>query len=144
MGNTNTVLIWTKVKKTDSCWLWTGSYNNKGYASATLDGIHGAHRIIYTLTVGPIPDGMQVDHLCRNRGCVNPDHMQIVTPRENTLTRTNAYAHSRTQSTERQDALSTRPRVRRREPHRVVRRKEAMPHLSHREPSSWTRGDDPQ
>ena len=44
-----------------------------------------AHRMIYELLVGPIPDGLEIDHLCRNRGCVNPGHMEPVTHRENLM-----------------------------------------------------------
>jgi hypothetical protein len=50
-----------------------------------LFGLGYAHRVAYVLSVGPIPKGLTIDHLCRNRGCVNPTHLEAVTQRENTL-----------------------------------------------------------
>lgn len=66
------------------CWLWTRGRAN-GYGMATLpQGVHDwAHRVAYVLLRGPIPRHLQVDHLCRTRACVNPWHMELVTPREN-------------------------------------------------------------
>lgn len=67
-----------------SCWLWTGGVAS-GYGSATFDGRgHRAHRLAYELLVGRIPDGLQLDHLCRVQLCVNPRHLEPVTSRENT------------------------------------------------------------
>lgn len=61
------------------CWLWTGhTWLGYGYYNRVR-----AHRLIYTSMVGPIPDGLQVDHLCRVRSCVNPAHLEPVTCREN-------------------------------------------------------------
>ena len=74
--------FWAKVNKTDSCWLWTGSINNKGYGR--LSGVY-AHRAAYELLVGPIPEGKELDHLCRVTHCVNPEHLEPVTHRENLL-----------------------------------------------------------
>lgn len=66
------------------CWRWSGAGSN-GYSTFTVEGIaKGAHRAVYELLVGPIPDGMQIDHLCGVRRCVNPDHLEPVTARENT------------------------------------------------------------
>lgn len=64
------------------CWLWEGYINPDGYGRL---GQVGAHRISYELHVGPIPDGLVIDHLCRVRHCVSPDHMEPVTNRENIL-----------------------------------------------------------
>ena len=64
----------------DTCWLWTGTIAHTGYGQI---GDRGqsllAHRVSYQMFKGPIPDGLQIDHLCRNRWCVNPDHMEPVT-----------------------------------------------------------------
>lgn len=77
--------FWTKVAKSeDGCWLWTASIKETGYGQFRLDGrAQYAHRIAYELCVGPIPDGLQLDHLCRVRHCVNPDHLEPVTQAEN-------------------------------------------------------------
>lgn len=78
--------FWRRVDKTDTCWLWTGSVKPDGYGSLWVDGrIIGAHRVSYELLRGPIPKGHEIDHLCRVPGCVNPDHLEAVTHRENML-----------------------------------------------------------
>lgn len=70
----------------DGCWLWTGPLEKTGYARMWHKGRNEfAHRFAYTQFVGQIPDAMQLDHLCRVRHCVNPAHVEPVTPRENTL-----------------------------------------------------------
>jgi hypothetical protein len=65
------------------CWEWTGRLDRDGYGHF---GKHGrlVHRMLWELLVGPIPDGLQIDHLCRNRKCVNPDHLEPVSSLENT------------------------------------------------------------
>lgn len=82
--------FWSKVDKTSSgCWLWTGWKNNTGYGGGSnpLTGRQGlAHIIAYTLTYGPVPDGLVLDHfVCSNPPCCNPDHVRPVTQWENTL-----------------------------------------------------------
>ena len=78
--------FWAKVEKTDDCWAWRGRINSDGYGRHYLStGDVAAHRLAYELCVGPIPKGLTIDHLCRNRGCVNPGHMEPVTNRENVL-----------------------------------------------------------
>lgn len=75
---------WAKVEKTDSCWLWTGTDNGRGYGFFPIGGRYvQAHRYAYTIAKGEIPDGLTIDHLCRVRNCVNPDHLEAVTHKEN-------------------------------------------------------------
>jgi hypothetical protein len=81
--------FWAKVQKTETCWLWTGNKNPKGYGifyiGPTMKDFTPAHRFSYGLLVGSVPDGLQLDHLCRIRHCVNPAHLEPVTNRENIL-----------------------------------------------------------
>lgn len=66
------------------CWEWTAAQTPGGYASFHVKGLaHAAHRVAYLLMTGPIPDGLHLDHLCRNKLCVNPDHLEPVTQAEN-------------------------------------------------------------
>lgn len=74
------------------CWIWTGT-NNCGYGQIWLNRRHHpVHRVAYEMHVGKIPEGMQIDHLCRVPSCCNPYHLEPVTPRENTLRGTNPAA----------------------------------------------------
>jgi hypothetical protein len=76
--------FFAKVEKTDTCWLWTGAKNQDGYGRFRLDGRKvQAHRFAYELLVDPIPEGLELDHTCRVRHCVRPDHLEPVTHREN-------------------------------------------------------------
>jgi hypothetical protein len=78
--------FWSKVDKTGECWLWTGSTEDLGYARFGVNGTRVyVHRFAYELEVGPIPDGLTIDHLCRVRYCVNPDHLEAVTQRQNVM-----------------------------------------------------------
>lgn len=78
--------FWSKVKKpaaVDECWLWVGA-TVRGYGEFYFKGRQlKAHRFAYELLVGPIPEGLTIDHLCRNRSCINPSHMEPVTIQEN-------------------------------------------------------------
>ena len=67
------------------CWLWTKAKQKKlGYGILTRNGKHWlAHRYMWTIMRGPIPAGLTIDHLCRVRHCVNPQHLEVVTMREN-------------------------------------------------------------
>jgi hypothetical protein len=68
------------------CWPWRGKMHPEGYGQISVNGRpEWAHRLAYSLLVGRIPEGLQIDHLCRNRACVNPAHLEPVTARENTL-----------------------------------------------------------
>ncbi len=68
----------------DGCWRWTGSVTPQGYGMfAFSDEGKRAHRVMYELLVGPIPEGLTLDHLCRVRHCVNPEHLEPVTLAEN-------------------------------------------------------------
>lgn len=83
---TLTERFWAKVAKAGpyECWEWTGSTHP--YGSISVDGKTAyAHRVAYELAVGPIPEGLHIDHLCRNKGCVNPAHLEVVSPGENVL-----------------------------------------------------------
>jgi hypothetical protein len=93
------LMFWKDVEKTGTCWIWIGLKTPRGYGYiGTRDHKHIlVHRFSYELHTGPIPEDLQIDHLCRNTLCVNPDHLEAVTATENIL---------------RSDSISTRNRLR--------------------------------
>lgn len=80
--------FWSKAVKAEgdgACWLWRAAMSD-GYGSVGWGGrIQKAHRVAYELTIGPIPEGLELDHLCRNGSCINPTHLEPVTGRINNL-----------------------------------------------------------
>lgn len=76
--------FWDKVGKTNDCWFWVGNQYRSGYGRFNLNRrYYQAHRYSYEIHKGKIPNGLVIDHLCRIPLCVNPDHLEAVTNREN-------------------------------------------------------------
>ena len=122
--------FWAMVEQTPGCWNWRG-VTTSGYGRIKVHG-HTvvAHRVAWELLRGPIPEGLTLDHLCRNRGCVNPDHLEPVTGRENTLRGVGASAQQARKTHCKRghpfDEKNTRACLRRGKPYRECRTCKAM------------------
>jgi hypothetical protein len=84
------------------CWEWQGGHNANEYGRIRVTGsksMHLTHRVAYELFVGPIPSGLFIDHLCRNRKCLRPDHLEPVTNRENLMRSPITFAGKRVTKT---------------------------------------------
>lgn len=77
--------LWLKRQVTENgCWLWTGTKADTGYGQLSVKGRpYSVHRLAYSVLVEPIPSGLEIDHLCCNRACFNPLHLEPVTHIEN-------------------------------------------------------------
>ena len=88
--------FWAKVEKTETCWLWTGAVSPNGYGKFGVTWTPrrqtSPHRFVWESEVGSIPAGMTIDHLCRNKICVNPSHLRVASPRDNALAGTSPFA----------------------------------------------------
>lgn len=85
MGEEEKERFWANVDRSGSCWLWTGPISSTGYGGVQWQGRRAnAHKVAYVMERGPVPKGLQLDHLCRVRRCVNPIHLEPVTNAVNT------------------------------------------------------------
>jgi hypothetical protein len=90
--------LWARVTRgtDEQCWEWNASGDQYGYGSFVFEGVRWkAHRAAWTVTRGPIPPGLVVDHKCHNPACVNPGHLQVVTQKQNNENLLGARSHSR-------------------------------------------------
>ena len=105
--------FWSKVDRRSDCWIWTGCIAQTGYGQFHFERkTQSSHRLAYLDAHGTIPDGLHLDHLCRVRACVNPDHLEPVTNRENALRGNATYpencknGHKRTEANTRINSKS--------------------------------------
>lgn len=89
--------FWAKVNKTEGCWEWTAPRKATGYGQIKFEGKPLlSHRVSYEFANGPIAPGLDVDHICHNRGCVNPEHLRAATRKQNCENREGAQVNNRT------------------------------------------------
>lgn len=84
--------FWSRVERSNdhACWPWQGSKQRQGYGRIEINSkVFSAHRLSYMLNKGQIPAGLVIDHLCCNKSCVNPTHLEAVTLKENAIRREN-------------------------------------------------------
>lgn len=86
--------FWAKVDKTEACWNWTAGRDRDGYGKFHLNRDRSAHSVAFELTRGPVAGGRVVDHTCHNKACVRPDHLRLVTTKQNAENRAGAQSNS--------------------------------------------------
>lgn len=93
MDTLERLLTKATIRSWGSCWLWQANVSREGYGTLWLDGKKDlAHRVSYVLARGAIAEGLELDHLCRNRSCINPLHLEAVSHRTNSLRGTSPVA----------------------------------------------------
>jgi hypothetical protein len=94
------IFAWCLPEPNSGCWLWTHSLTKDGYGRLNLGHKETvAHKGMYEIVKGPVPSGLELDHLCRTRACINPDHLEPVTEKEN-CRRSTSLASRRSRQTE--------------------------------------------
>lgn len=90
------VRFWSKVNKTETCWLWTGALDKDGYGRFSIGhtGRRKPHRVAYELEYGQLQPGVHLDHACHAPSCVRPTHLRPVTHKENQENRVSARSDS--------------------------------------------------